>query len=249
MSAPSRQHDTLPPAIPFRSFTVVLLALVAGVAVALVMLPAWLPQLSASLLGPEPKAYWYLSRSSAFVAYVLLWISMVAGVSMTTRLARAWPGGPTAFDLHQHAGLLGLGFALFHALILMGDRYINYSVVQVLVPFASTSYRPLWVGLGQVGWYLLALVGMSFYARKWIGHRVWRLIHFLGFVVYALALLHGLASGTDSGATWARWLYWASAGSLLLLTIYRVLAARFLSKAARPARAPRTQTTLLEIKE
>src|SRR5690242_2710946 len=42
-----------------------LLAIAAGVFAAVVVLPSWLPGLSASLCGPEPKAYWYLSRSSA----------------------------------------------------------------------------------------------------------------------------------------------------------------------------------------
>ena len=37
--------------------------------------------------GVEPKAYWYLSRSSAIVAYILLWISMVLGLAITNKLA------------------------------------------------------------------------------------------------------------------------------------------------------------------
>src|SRR5512132_2483555 len=112
-------------------------AVAAGVFAAVVALPPWLPGLSASLLGPEPKVYWYLSRSSAVAAYLLLWCSMATGLAISNRLARIWPGGPTAFDLHQYTSLLGLGFALFHALILMGDHYINYTLGQVLVPFAS----------------------------------------------------------------------------------------------------------------
>ena len=72
MSARSRQHDTLPPAVPFRSLTVVLLALAAGVAVALVMLPAWLPHMSTSLLGPEPKAFMRYSTCPS-VCCSLVW--------------------------------------------------------------------------------------------------------------------------------------------------------------------------------
>jgi predicted ferric reductase len=200
-----------------------LLAIAAGVFAAVVALPSWLPGLSASLLGPEPKAYWYLSRSSAIVAYLLLWISMATGLSISNRMARIWPGGPAAFDLHQHTSLLGLGFALFHGLILIGDRYIGYTLEQVLVPFASASYRPLWVGLGQLGWYIIALVSLTFYVRRGIGHRLWRLIHLLSYAMFALALLHGLLSGSDSAAAWARGMYWASAASLLFLTLYRVL--------------------------
>jgi predicted ferric reductase len=102
-----------------------LLAALVGALGAVLLLPAWLPGLSQSLLGAEPKAYWYLARASAGVAFGLLWLSMVFGLLITNRMARLWPGGPAAFDLHQHASLLGLAFGLFHALILLGDGYMT----------------------------------------------------------------------------------------------------------------------------
>jgi uncharacterized membrane-anchored protein YitT (DUF2179 family) len=40
-----------------------------------------------------------------------------------------------------------------------------------------------------------------------------------------MALLHGISSGTDAGTVWAKDLYWSSAGLLLFLFNYRVLAA------------------------
>src|SRR5574341_647780 len=177
-----------PPAMAFQNVALLLGAAATGAFAAVVVLPTWLPGLSASLLGASPKAYWYLSRASAMVAYGLLWLSMALGLLITNKMARLWPGAPTAFDLHQHASLLGLAFALFHGLILMGDKYIHYTLAQVLLPFASAGYRPVWVGLGQIALYLLAIVGLSFYVRRSIGHRAWRLIHYLSFVLYALAL-------------------------------------------------------------
>jgi predicted ferric reductase len=225
--------DTMPPAMALHTFSLVILAVIAGAFTAIAVLPAWLPGLGASLSAPEPKAYWYLSRASALVAYALLWLSMALGLSITNKLARVWPGGPTAFDLHQHASLLGLAFALFHALILLGDRYIAYTPFQLFVPFASAAYRPLWVGLGQVAFYLLAVVGLSFYVRRRIGHKRWRLIHYLSFAVFLLGLLHGVMSGSDSASPWTRGLYWTSLASLAFLTFYRVLALRLQPQRAR----------------
>jgi predicted ferric reductase len=164
----------MPPAIALQTLIGMLLAAALGAGMAVFALPAWLPGLSQSLLGTEPKAYWYLSRSSAFVAYILLWLSMVFGLLMTNKLARVWPGGPAAFDLHQHASFLGLAFALFHALILLGDRYMQATLFQVLVPFQYSGYEPLWVGLGQAAFYGLAIVGLSFYVKDRIGRRAWR---------------------------------------------------------------------------
>ena len=200
-----------------------LLSVVAGTVGATIVIPALLPDLTQSLLGPEPKAYWYLSRSSAVISYVLLWASMIFGLLITTRTARMWPGGPVAFDLHQHTSLLALALALFHALILLGDSYIGYTLRTIAVPFAGVGYKPLDVGLGQVGFYAMALVGLSFYAKNTLTQRGWRLIHFLSFSTFLLVLAHGIQAGTDSGTTFMTLLYWVSGGSVLLLSVFRAV--------------------------
>jgi predicted ferric reductase len=219
--------DNLPPAMTLQNLVIMLLAVAVGAFAAAVVLPNWLPGLSNSLLGEAPKAYWYLSRMSAMTAFILLWFSMSSGVMISNKLARVWPGGPTAFDLHQYTSLLGLAFGLFHALILMGDKYINYSLAQILIPFNSVDYKPIWVGLGQVGFYLMVIVTFSFYIRKRIGHKTWRVIHYISFAVFILSLLHGIFSGTDSPEAWARGLYWTSGISLLFLIVYRILVSIF----------------------
>ncbi len=215
------------PALSMKNWLLIQLAIVVGTLSAAVLLPTWLPGLSTSLLGTTPKAYWFLSRGSAFVAYGLLWFSMASGMIITNKMARAWPGGPTAFDLHQFTSLLGLAFALFHALILMGDRFIDYTFLQVATPFASVNYKQFWVGWGQVGFYLWLVIAFSFYARSKIGTRSWRLIHFASFAAFVLAMIHGLTSGTDAGTLWSQIIYWTTGASFLFLLIYRILARIF----------------------
>lgn len=204
-----------------------------GAALALITIPAWVPVLGSSLLGSDQQVFWYLSRASAIVAFVLLWFSMASGLIISNKIARVWPGAFTAFDLHQFTSLLGLGFGVFHALILLGNHFVEYSLVQILVPFAGTGYRPVWVGLGQIGIYLSILVTFTFYIRKQIGNRLWHVIHYLSYGVFALVLLHGLLSGTDSGNVWVIWMYWLCGSSLLVLTLYRLAVAR-----SEPARQP-----------
>lgn len=46
--------------------------------------------------------------------------------------------------------------------------------------------------------YGLAVVVISFYLRKWIGQRSWRLIHFGSLGVFMASLLHGIQAGTDT---------------------------------------------------
>lgn len=202
-----------------------LVAMVFGLLVAVIILPAWLPNLAFSMGGQEPKVYWYLSRGSAFASLSLLWISMALGLGLTNKMARLWPGAQAAFAIHEYVSLLGLAFALFHALIILGDHYIDFTLLQLLIPFTSVDYRPFWVGIGQVGFYIWAILSFSFYIRARIGQKTWRVLHYASFLMYILGLLHGLFSGTDTSEVWAQWYYWISGGSLLFLFVYRVLSA------------------------
>ncbi|MGD0173901.1 MAG: hypothetical protein ABSC61_05625 [Anaerolineales bacterium] len=211
------------PVMGFFTLMALLLASVAGAFAVVLLLPAAIPGLTGSLLGPEPKVYWYLARSSAWVAYLLLWLSMIFGLLITGKISRVWPGGPAAVDVHQFVSLLGIAFALFHGLILTGDRYIGFSVVQVLVPFSNPLYRPFWVGIGQIGFYTLVLVGLSYYVRRSLTPRVWRLIHYLSFLTFLLVLIHGITSGSDSAQPWAMLAYLITGGSVWFLTVYRVV--------------------------
>ena len=127
------------------------------------------------------------------------------------------------FAIHEYVSLLGLAFALFHALVLLGDHYINFTVAQIFMPFSTVDYRPTWVGIGQIGFYVWLIVNLSFYVRSSIGQKTWRVLHYLSFGMYIMGLLHGLFSGTDTAANWAQWYYWISGGSLLFLLIYRIL--------------------------
>ena len=215
--------DNIEPTLDLISVLVIMLAAMVGAFAAVVILPAWLPGLAKSLLGNEPRAYWYLARTAGVVAYFLLWFSVAMGINITNKLSRIWPGGPTAVDLHQFTSLLALSVTLFHVLILLGDRYANYTMSQLLIPFASGKYQPFWVGLGQLAFYIMLPVTFSFYARKHIGYKVWRMIHYFSFGIYLLVTLHGIFSGTDTTSPGMLGLYGLTLVSIYFLTIFRVL--------------------------
>lgn len=220
-----------------RTLIQVLVATLMGTAAAVLVLPRLAAPMALTLDGPDGSAFWFLSRSSAFAAYLLLWGSMMLGLAITNKMARLWPGGPVAFDVHQHLSLLALGTGLFHALILVGDPYIDYSLVEILTPFRALGYRVEWVGMGQLAFYLLAVVVLSFYVRKRLGNAAWRAIHFLSFTGFILVLFHGLRSGTDSGAVWAQVIYWATGASVMVMTLYRVLTIEPERRRQKPATA------------
>ena len=220
MSNPS-QNEFNESSVTLQTFVLFLVATFSGLLVAVVLLPIFLPNMAFSLSGDAPKAYWYLSRATAFISLSLLWVSMALGLGITNKLARLWPGMPATFAIHEYVSLLGLAFALFHALIILGDHYINFTLVQLLVPFATLDYRPFWVGLGQIGFYVWIIVTGSFYIRPLIGQKSWRVLHYASFGLYLLGISHGIFSGTDTSMGWAQNYYWYSAGSLIFLTFMR----------------------------
>ena len=189
--------------VNIQSFMLFVFAVTVGLLVAVVLLPVWMPNMAFSISGQYPKAFWYLSRATAFVSLSLLWLSMALGLGITNKMARLWPGAPATFAIHEYVSLLGMAFALFHALVLLGDHYINFTLAQVLMPFATVDYRPFWVGVGQLGFYLWVIMVVSFYIRSIIGQKTWRALHYASFAMYLMGLFHGLFSGTDSTAGWA----------------------------------------------
>ncbi len=204
----------------------VLGAFFVGALIAVFFLPVWAPAVVESFLGSNPKAYWPLSRSSGVIAYLLLWLAAVLGLLITNKFAHLWNGGPAAADLHGFVSLLGLAFTLFHVVILLGDRYIRYTPLQLAIPFASVNFQPFWVGVGQIGFYLLIPIAFSFYVRRWIGHDAWRWLHYASFIGYALTTLHSLFAGTDTRTPLMLMLYAVTGASVCYLSCYRVLTAK-----------------------
>jgi predicted ferric reductase len=212
------------------SFSLYLLGGALGLALSAVALPWILPGLVQSLIGTDVKAFWYLSRGLAIMSYLMIWFSVVWGILMTTRLSRVWPGHAFTADLHKFISILGLGLATLHGLILMGDKYMNLSLAQVFIPFSVQNYRPFWVGLGQISLYLLALVVVSFYIRKALGQKLWRLIHYLSFFTFFAVLIHGLAAGSDTMTAGMFFVYYLSGTIVVFLTFYRIFTAKLFKK-------------------
>jgi predicted ferric reductase len=95
-----------------------------------------------------------------------------------------------------------------------------------LLPFSTTSYKPLAVGIGQIAFYIWVILDISFYIRKAIGKKVWRAIHFASFLTYVAVLFHAIIAGTDAASTWMQTIYWVTGGLLLFMIIFRILASR-----------------------
>lgn len=165
------------------------------------------------------QAMWYLTRAAGMIAYLLLWLSTVWGLAIPSKLFGEVLSGEFTFDFHQFISLLSLGFLSLHIVVLTADRYLPFSVAQLLVPFLSP-YRPLWVGIGVIAFYLLLLVTITFYLRKQIGMKAFRYIHYTSLAAYLGAVVHALQSGTDSSLPVVMLIYIGTISVVIFLMVY-----------------------------
>jgi predicted ferric reductase len=165
------------------------------------------------------QIWWYVTRSSGIIAYLLLWFSTVWGLAVPSRLLDPILNQTFTVDFHEFTSLLSIGFTLLHVFVLTIDRFLPYSLLQILVPFLSP-YRPFWVGIGVIGFYISLLVTVTFYIRSRIGMKAFRAIHISSLLGYLGVTLHGVYAGTDTPLTSMRLLYDGTALVVIFLTIY-----------------------------
>jgi methionine sulfoxide reductase heme-binding subunit len=193
----------------------------------------------ASTLGPS--AYWYVTRSTGAVALVLLTVSVVLGVMGSVRFS-AGPRWPRfAIDaLHRDVSLLVIVLVVVHVVTTVLDGFAPITLLDGLIPFRSP-YRPLWLGLGAVSFDLLIALVITSLARRRLGYRSWRAIHWLAYASWPVAVLHGLGTGSDVKSWWML--------TLTVLCLAAVLAAVLIriGRGASAIPALRTGTTMLAV--
>ena len=143
------------------------------------------------------KAFWYLTRASGLVALVLLTTTIVLGVIASVGwTTQRWPRFLSQ-DVHRNVSLLCLVFIGVHVTTTVLDGYVPIGLIDVFLPFHSP-YRPLYVGLGALGLDLMLAVLVTSALRHRIGYSSWRFVHWLAYLCWPIALVHGLGSGTDT---------------------------------------------------
>ncbi len=180
--------------------------------VAVVMLAQALPATS-------DKTYWFVSRSSGVLAYLLLTGGVLWGLVQSGGILRPTIPPLLALGLHSFLNWGALAMSALHGLILLGDNYIKMTLVDIVFPFVGP-YKPLLVGLGVLGFYLMFLLSSSFYARKWLGQKTFRALHYGSYPTFLLVTWHGLGAGTDSGLMGLVSIL--SLGAVSLLTLWRI---------------------------
>jgi sulfoxide reductase heme-binding subunit YedZ len=144
---------------------------------------------------------WYTTRGAGVVSLLLLSAVVVLGVLSVRRFETAgWPRFLTV-GLHRNLSLLAVVFLLIHIVTAVVDPFTNLGWAAAAIPFSSY-YRTFWLGLGTVAAELMAAIVVTSLLRRWIGAWAWRLVHWLAYASWPIAVVHGWGTGTDSGAAW-----------------------------------------------
>lgn len=194
--------------------------------------------------GHDPGLYiwWLTSRAAGVTAFLLASASVILGLMMAGKVATRPGIGPRRKALHEHLALATLLALVVHGAALLGDKWMHPTVTGLLVPF-QLSYRPLATGLGMIGAYGMALLALTFYARRRIGARLWRKAHRFIIVFWALGAVHAITAGSDASTPWMRAILASTTAAIAVLFAARVRGARRRptpAARARRARPPRT---------
>ncbi|HWE70204.1 MAG TPA: ferric reductase-like transmembrane domain-containing protein [Acidimicrobiales bacterium] len=150
-----------------------------------------------AVVGHGSTAFWYLTRATGLVSLVLLSATVVLGVIASVGwTTERWPRFLSQ-AVHRNLSLFCLVLVGLHVVTTVADGYVPIGYLDAVIPF-RTPYRPLWVGFGALAFDLLLAVAITSGLRRRIGTRAWRNVHWLAYVCWPIALLHGLGAGTDT---------------------------------------------------
>ncbi|MEE9414264.1 MAG: ferric reductase-like transmembrane domain-containing protein [Acidimicrobiales bacterium] len=184
------------------------------------------------------QLWWYVARSGGIVALLLSAASVIWGLLLASGFLDRNPPKRWLLSLHSWLGGLTVSFTAIHLLGLWLDGFIEYSIVDLFVPFASTEAPGAWpMAWGIIAFYLLVAVQATSLMMKRIPRRWWRAIHMSSFAVLGTGIVHGATAGTDS--TNPAYLVGVILVGLstVFLTTYRVLMRRTTPHAKSPALA------------
>ena len=183
---------------------------------------------------------WYATRGAGVVSIVLLTGVVLLGILSSMRWQTAsWPRFVTT-GFHRNLALATLVFLALHIVTAVVDPFTALGWQAALIPFSSP-YRRLWLGLGVVAIYLLLAIVATSLLRPLFGHRAWRVIHWLTYLMWPIAVIHGIGTGTDPRFPWMLGIEAVCFGSVVAAVAWRVSGVSHTAWRQVPAASPQAR--------
>jgi predicted ferric reductase len=190
----------------------------------------------------NPQFWWYLTRSSGIVAWLMLTATVIWGILLSTKAFPNQRRPVWLLAVHRWLAGLMLSFLAIHLGALVADSYVAFDLADLTIPYAS-DWKPGAVALGVIAmWLLVAVQGTSLAMRR-LPRRFWRIVHLSSYVAFWLTSLHAAFAGTDTTS----WLYRTGAAASILAVAYALMYRLANRRAVRRAeRAGNTSPAPLE---
>jgi predicted ferric reductase len=172
-----------------------------------------------SFSGP---GLWYATRAAGLVTLLLLTATTALGLLTAGRATTyRWPRF-LVIGLHRNISLLALVFLALHIGTTVVDTYTSIGIQAAVIPFLS-GYHRFWLGLGAIASDVLIALSVTSALRQRIGHRLWRVVHWCGYLCWPVAMAHGLGIGTDRSQVWVIILALACGVAVITAGVVRLL--------------------------
>ena len=196
----------------------------------------------------DTRFWWWLTRASGVVAWLVVAAAVVWGLLASTKMIRRRGIPAWILDLHRYLGTLTIVFVAIHVGAIYADSFVKFGPRELFVPFAST-WRPHAVAWGIVSTYVLVAIQTTSWLMRKLPRKLWHRIHVLSIPMLAMATVHGFLAGTDRGNRAVQWSAFAFLIGVLFLLTVRVISP---SRSARSAvainiREPRAQAMEEEV--
>ncbi|RSM48367.1 translation initiation factor III, partial [Actinoplanes sp. ATCC 53533] len=161
---------------------------------------------AAMMLTPGGQvAYVYVFTYTEFyvgvVTLVSLSITIMVGLVATDRLVLSIRQRVLLQSTHRTTGVIAVVALFFHVWTKVAVSKIG--VIDVFVPFLAP-YKTMLIGFGTLSGYIMVMVMWTGIARsRFIGKGkpwMWRGIHAVSYLMWPIALLHGLGAGRQASS-------------------------------------------------
>lgn len=174
----------------------------------------------------NPSPLWFATRGAGVVTLVVLSVTVILGIVTSLR----WEGRNTprfvTATLHRNLSLFAIVLLAVHIAAAVLDPFAGIRAADAVIPFAG-AYRTVWLGLGVLAAEVLAAVALTSVARRRVGPRTWRVIHWTAYASWPLAMIHGLGTGTDAQEPWLIGVSAACATGVMLALVMRLTSGRW----------------------
>ncbi len=143
--------------------------------------------------------FWYVTRAAALVTWLSAALSMLVGLTTSSRLLGRRPTIPWLVDLHRMLGAMSVFFLAIHMGSLWLDSFVQFGPAELLIPWVATvpGLTETSLAYGVIAAWLLAAVQFSSLIRDRMPSNLWHTIHLLSFGSLVVGTLHALQAGSD----------------------------------------------------